>query len=104
MTRFRIEPSANHRLDEIFEYSSLQWGEAQAERYVRDLFARFQAIADRALPWRRIAAEFGVDGYVCRHEHHFIYWKVMDGGAVAIVTILHERMQQMDLLKEAFEG
>lgn len=104
MTTFRLEPAANHRLDEIFEYSCLQWDEVQAQRYIRGLFARFQSIADRTQSWRRIPAEFGVDGYICRHERHFIYWKVMGDGGIAIVTILHERMQQMDLLKEAFEA
>lgn len=104
MTDYLLFDEARFRLDEILDYTHGQWGDVQAVRYLDGMLARFQAIADRTLPWRRIAAEFGVDGYVCRHEHHFIYWKVMDGGAVAIVTILHERMQQMDLLKEAFEG
>jgi toxin ParE1/3/4 len=49
----------------------------------------------RAFPWRAIPAEFGVSGFVCRYERHCIYWKLLEDGAVGIVTILHEKMHQM---------
>ncbi len=100
MTAFRVQDGASHRLDEIYAYSRATWGEAQAERYIRGLFARFEAIAARRFPWRRIPAEFGVDGYVCGHERPFIYWKVLADGDVGIVTILHERMHQIDRFRE----
>jgi toxin ParE1/3/4 len=29
-----------------------------------------------------MAAEFGVDGYVCRYEMHFIYWRILADDAV----------------------
>jgi len=100
----RVHDGAGHRLDEIYSYTRETWGEAQAERYIRGLFARFDAIAACSFPWRPIPAEFGVDGYVCRYEKHFIYWKVLGDGAVGIVTILHERMCQFDRLREDLEG
>lgn len=50
--------------------------------------------------WRAIPAEFGVDGYYCRFEHHYIYWRILPDGAVGIVTILHERMHQMDRFRD----
>ena len=104
MTGFRVQDGAGHRLDEIYAYTCEQWGEAQADRYIRGLFERFEAIARRDFPWRPIPAEFGVDGYVCRHQHHFVYWKVLTDGAVGIVTILHERMHQLDRFREDFPG
>ncbi|MEI9891110.1 MAG: hypothetical protein WDN45_11585 [Caulobacteraceae bacterium] len=55
-------------------------------------------------PWQKIPAEFGVDGYVCRYGRHFIYWKVMADGSVGIVTILHERMHQLERFREDFPG
>lgn len=103
MTAYEMLDEARHRLDEIFDYTYDRWGEAQAVRYVDELIDRLEAIASRSIPWRRIPAQFGVDGYVCRCERHFIYWKVLESGRVGIVTILHERMQQSDLLHEAFE-
>lgn len=96
MAGFRVSERAGQRLDEIYVYTRDVWGEAQAERYIRDLFARFDAIAARSVPWRAVPAEFGEDGFYCRHERHFIYWRLLSDGAVGIVTILHERMHQLD--------
>ena len=53
----------------------------------------FDRIAGRETPWRVIPAEFGVDGFFGRHEHHYVYWR-------GIVTVLHERMHQMDRFRE----
>jgi toxin ParE1/3/4 len=100
----RVSERAGHRLDEIYVYTRDVWGEAQAERYLRGLFARFDAIAARSIPWRAIPAEFGVDGFYCRHEHHYIYWRVLADGAVGIVTILHERMHQLDRFRDDSGG
>ena len=100
MSSFRVQDGAGHRLDQIYAYTRKTWGEAQAERYIRGLFEQFEAIAARRFPWRTVPAEFGVDGYVCRHEKHFIYWTLLGDGGVGIVTLLHERMHQMDRLRE----
>ncbi len=100
MTTYRVQRAAGHRLDQIYLYTRETWGEAQAERYIRGIFERFEAIAARRFPWRPVPAEFGVDGYVCRYEKHFIYWKLLGDGAVGIVTVLHERMHQRDRFRE----
>ncbi len=100
MSGFRVQRGAGDRLDDIYVYTRDQWGEEQAERYIRTLFAKFAAIAARDSPWRAIPAEFGVSGYVCKRERHFIYWKLLSDNSVGIVTILHERMHQIDRFKE----
>ena len=86
MPGFRIQERAGHQLDEIYVYTRDTWGEAQADIYIRGLFDRFEAIADRCFPWRTIPAELGVDGYVCRYEKHFIYWKLLDLGLMSFAT------------------
>lgn len=100
MSNFRVSRTAGHRLDEIYAYTQGRWGEEQAEQYISGVFARFEAIADREFPWRAVPAEFGVEGFVCRYEQHFIYWKVLENGAIGIVTVLHERMHQMERFRE----
>lgn len=100
MSAFKVQDGAARRLDQIYAYTRDTFGEAQAERYIRGLFERFEAIADHRFPWRPISAEFGVDGYVCRYEKHFIYWKLLGDGGVGIVTVLHERMHQTDRFRE----
>ena len=104
MMVIRVQDAAAHRIDEIFRYTRDQWGQAQAERYIRGLFDRFQAIADRRFPWHPIPAEFGVDGYVCRYEHHFIYWRQLGDGDIGIATVLHGRMHQIDRIRDDVWG
>ncbi len=104
MTSFKVQDGAGHRLDQIYTYTRETWGEAQAQSYIRGLFERFEAIAARRFPWRPIPAQFGVDGYDCRYEKHFIYWKLLGDGSVGVVTVLHERMHQIDRLREDAPG
>jgi toxin ParE1/3/4 len=102
MTVIRVQDGAAHRLDEIYRYTADRWGEAQAEAYIRGLFARFEEIAARRFPWRPVPAEFGVDGFVCRYRNHLIYWRELADGTVGVVTVLHERMHQIERLHEDF--
>ena len=49
---------------------------------------------------RPVPAEFGVEGFYFRHEHHFVYWRRLSDGDIGIVTILHERMHQTDRFRD----
>jgi toxin ParE1/3/4 len=97
---FRVQRVVGDRLDEIYVYTRDRLGDAQAERYITGMFGRFEAIAARAFPWRAIPAEFEVSGFVCKYERHFIYWKILADDTVGIVTILHDRMHQIDRFKD----
>lgn len=96
MSQLRIGAAASGRLDEIYDYTRRMWGEDQAEAYIRGLFDRFEDIAHHRIIWRVVPVAFGVDGYVTRYRHHFIYWRRLSDGTVGIVTILHERMHQIE--------
>ena len=98
----RVQEGASVRLDEIYRYTRDRWGAAQADAYVTGLFAAFEQIATRGVASRPIPAEFGVDGYVFRYRHHFVYWRWLANGDIGIVTILHERMHQIGRVREAF--
>lgn len=101
---FQVLEAAGRRIDDIYVYSRDTWGDAQARRYVADLFACFEAIVARRVVWRRIPAEFGIDGYYIRHAHHYVYWRLLSDGDVGIVTILHERMHQIDRFRDDTPG
>ena len=51
---------------------------------------------------RMIPAEFGIDGYFFRYERHLVNWRNLSNGDIGIVTILHERMHQVDRFREDF--
>lgn len=97
----RVQESASYRLDEIYRYTRDRWGTRQANRYVTGLFEAFDGIETRKTKSKPISAEFGIEGYFFRHEQHFVYWRRLSNGD-GIVTILHERMHQIDRFREDF--
>jgi len=102
MTTVLIQEQASRRLDEIYRYTVSQWGTAGAERYIRGIFKSFDRIATHDVLSCPIPAEFGVQGYFYKYERHFVYWKKLTSGAIGIVTILHERMHQMERFKSDY--
>lgn len=102
MTSIRIQKAASLRIDEIYRYSRDKWGTGRADAYIVGLFEVFAAIEAGSILSRPIPAAFGVDGYFCRHERHYVYWKRLSDGNMGIVTILHERMHQIDRFQEDF--
>lgn len=95
-----VQEAASVRLDGIYRYTRDKWGAEQAERYILDLFAAFDRIESHGVPSRPIPAQFGVDGFYFRQGQHFVYWRKLSNGDVGIVTILHERMHQMDRFRD----
>ena len=102
MIVYFLGPAANRALDEIYEYTAVNWGEDQADAYISGLFGFFDDIVSQNATWRAVPAEFGVTGYFGKYGHHFIYWKAMRSGDIGIVAILHERMHQLDRIRELF--
>lgn len=96
----RVQEAASHRLDEIYRYARKRWGKDQAARYITGLFEAFERIETHGVASMPVPAEFGVDGYVFRYERHFIYWRRLKNGDIGIVTILRERMHQIDRFRE----
>lgn len=103
MSRFRLSPVAKGQVAEIYAYTHATWGRAQADRYYLKLFECFEAIAARRVVWRSVGAAFEAEGYFCRCEHHFVYWRVTPDGSLRIVAILHERMHQLEQLRAVWE-
>ena len=100
MANFLIQRAAGFRLDDIYRYTKDRWGKSQADRYINGLFERFQSIADQAAFSKPIPAILEVNGFVSRYENHYIYWKYLDDGNIGIVMVLHERMHQIERLKD----
>ena len=100
MIAVRIQEAASHRLDEIYRYTRNRWGTEQADQYITGLFEAFGKIDDHGVMSKSVPAEFGVEGYFFRYERHFVYWRRLSNGDIGIVTILHERMHQIDRFRE----
>lgn len=102
MTQVRIQDRAAAQLDQIYRYTRERWGQRQAEEVLRDLFTSFDHAASGAVASRPIPAEFGVSGFFYRCGKHVVYWRRLTTGEVGIVTVLHERMHQIEPLRESF--
>ena len=100
----RIQAAASLRIDEIYRYTRSKFGATQAEKYIRDLFNRFEQISDKTVISRPIPADFGVQGFYYRYERHFVYWKYLANGDIGIATVLHERMHQIEHFKYDFKS
>lgn len=100
----RVQQAASHRLDDIYSYTRERWSEAQADRYVTGLFDAFARIETHGVTSRPIPVEFGVEGFVFRYERHLVYWRRLSNGDIGIVTVLHERMHQIERFREDFGG
>lgn len=98
----RIQQAASYRLDEIHRHTLKVWGRDQADRYISSLFAAFDGIESHKTLSRPIPADFGIQGYFFRHQRHFVYWRHLPEGDIGIVTILHERMHQIDHFRADF--
>ena len=98
----RVQEAASLRLDDIYRYTRDRWGEDQADHYITGMFEAFDRIEAHGVVSKPIPAEFGVEGFFFRYEHHVVYWRRLSDGDVGIVTILHERMHQIDRFKEDF--
>ena len=98
----RVQLAASLRIDEIYRYTAQHWGTRQADKYINGLFASFEQIASHGVASKPVPAVFGVSGYFFRYERHFVYWRYLSDGSVGIVTVLHERMHQIDRFVEDF--
>lgn len=100
----RVQEAASLRLDDIYRYTRDRWGEGQADRYITGMFEAFEQIEAHGVASKPVPAEFGVEGFFFRYEHHFVYWRRLSDDDIGIVAILHERMHQIDRFKEDFRG
>lgn len=98
----RVQAVASLRIDVIYQYTQKKWGKRQADKYIKGLFAAFDRIASHGVLSKPIPADFEVPGYYFRYERHIVYWRYLSNGDLGIVTVLHERMHQIDRFVEDF--
>ena len=98
----RIQRAASYRIDDIYQHTRERWGVHQAERYVSGLLEAIDGVETPAVQSRPISAAFGVRGYVFRYQHHLVHWRQFENGDAGVVTILHERMHQIERFREDF--
>ena len=104
MPAIRIQQGVSYRLDDIYRYTRDKWGDDQAEKYITGLFAAFDKITAHGVVTKPIPVEFGVEGFFFRYERHFVYWRQLSNGDIGIVTILYQRMHQIERFQDDFQS
>lgn len=90
MAKYRLAPTAEHDLEQIWRTTAEEWGIDQAHRYTDKLSAVFEKLAEA--PDRAAACDHIRLGYRRRNvERHVIYFRKMADG-INIMRILHDRM------------
>jgi toxin ParE1/3/4 len=90
MTGYVLSPRAQADIDEIWDYTADQWGDDQAERYIRDLRRAIETIARN--PNRGRSCDFIRPGYrkFPVGAHMILFRLIADG--INVVRILHQSM------------
>ena len=86
MTGYRLSDRALADLDQLYKHGIHNFGLRQADGYYDGLIARFQAIVDNPLQWRRVD-EVGEGLRRSVFGSHSIYY-LIDADDIAIVRIL----------------
>jgi len=100
MMRYRFFRAADKRQDEIWDYTLEKWGERKAVEYIRGMHDAVSNASDDPRLWRRIERKGFEKVFHIRYEKHFIFFRVLSGGVLGIISILHEWMDIPSRLRE----
>jgi toxin ParE1/3/4 len=92
---YKLFSTAQTTLEDIWFYSFQNWGEAQAEQYLFELFDTFEKLSHQHLPHKTFAEIKGTHGealHYCKCNKHFIFFKTLDADTIGIIAIFHETM------------
>ena len=94
-----IYKAAQARLEEIWDYTLVKWGEEQADKYLRELAATMRSISTSRHLWKPLRDKRLTGVSFIRSGNHVIFFREIQG-QIAIISILH---QSMDILQRLLE-
>ncbi len=90
---YRIHQSVYDELEQIWLFSYKQWGEAQADHYVRELIERFAWLAENPRAGKQ--RDDIKPGYFCFPQGaHLVFYRIIDD-TVDIIGVPHQSMDVM---------
>ena len=103
---YKLFSSAQTALEDIWFYSFQNWGEAQANRYLSELYDTFERLSQSHLHHKTFTEIKGKNGealHYAKCNKHFIFFKRLDSSTIGIITILHEMMDMPTRLMTLLE-
>lgn len=98
MAQFTLTNLAVKDLSDIWNYTSDEWSESQADKYYRLLFNAFASIAKKPQQGKVYEAIYP-DLKGKKASKHIIFYRILDDQTIEITRILHERMDLKNKLK-----
>lgn len=100
MAKYHLTNKAVEDLADIWNYTSDEWSERQADEYYGMLIISCQKIAiSPHLFGKRYDEIFdGLRGF--KAGKHLLFYRILHDGDVEIIRILHENMDLRDRMKE----
>ena len=100
MAKYRLTNKAVEDLADIWNYTFDEWSERQADDYYNMLISSCQKIATNPNLFGKCYDEIfdGLRG--CKVGKHLLFYRLLDGGDVEIIRILHERMDLRNRISE----
>lgn len=99
MRPYELTKDAEADLEAIARYTIEEWGETQAESYLRKISQCFKKIAREKIVSRTFSEKFP-DARVVRCEHHYIFYIFPEGEKPIVFAVLHERRDMLARLKD----
>jgi len=96
----QILPAARFRLLEIWDYTEKRWGIEQADRYLRGLYDELASATKRPELCRKLPQPRFQGVYFIRYQHHYLFFRVLEGGRLGLISVLHESMDLPSRLAE----
>ena len=96
----KIYPPARRRIIEIWHYTDKNWGEKQADKYIRGLYKAIGEVAGNKYLWRKVEHEDLKGIFFVRYEHHYIVFRELSKNVIGVVNVSHESMDIPNRLKE----
>ena len=97
MAGYLFYPTADKEQDKIWTYTLETWGEAQAEKYLRDLHKHLEHLCATKSVWRKLPPAFdrltaiGSNIFFSRYGQHLIFFREFPDGKIGILSLLHQK-------------
>lgn len=85
MSSYKLSKKASQKIQSIYEYSLLNFGEEKADEYFLSMHKTFRLLAEQPYLGRQFK-EF----YKHEHGHHTFFYKIKDYGII-ILHIFHQK-------------
>ncbi len=98
----KIYKTAQKQLMEIWRYTNKNWGKEQADKYIFELHNAIEKISSSPEAWKKITYEDIRNVFYFKYKKHFVFIKILSSQSIGIISILHEKMNLPERLKDGY--